>query len=111
MLTGVFRDRTRLQRLAAGTAHQALAQLIFSRTLLPHRPVRQCGIGPFVVEYVFRSRSLVVELEPIEPGAAARSAARQALLAELGFTVMLIPRREVRLQPQRVLDRIRAALR
>ena len=111
MLTGVFRDRTRLQRLAAQTAHQALNHLIHSRSLLPYRPARQCEIGPFVVEYVFRRHSLVVELEPAEPSGAARAQARAAFLNELGYRVLLVSRRTVRIHPQRVLAQIEALLR
>jgi very-short-patch-repair endonuclease len=110
MLTGVFRDRTRLQRLASQTAHQALNRIIHSKTLLPYRPARQAEIGPFVVEYVFRVHSLIVELEPPEPAAAARAQARASFLNELGYSVLLISRREARLRPDRVLAQIKAAL-
>jgi very-short-patch-repair endonuclease len=110
MLTGVFRDRTRLQRLAGETAHQALTRLIHSKTLLRYRPARYCEIGPLVVEYVFRGQSLVVELEPREPSGVARAQARAAFLNELGFRVLLICRRELRANPKAVLERIKAAL-
>jgi very-short-patch-repair endonuclease len=111
MLTGVFRDRTRLQRLAAQTAHQALAELIQSNSLLPHRAARRCEIGPFIVEYVFRRQSLVVEFEPRNEADAVRAQARGAFLCEMGYSVLSISRREVRTHPRRVLERIKAALR
>jgi very-short-patch-repair endonuclease len=111
MLTGVFRDRTRMQRLAAQTAHHALAQLIQSNLLLPHRAARGCEIGPFIVEYVFRRRSLVVELEPRDEVEAVRAHARAAFLNEMGYSVLSISRRELRAHPRRVLAQIKAALR
>jgi very-short-patch-repair endonuclease len=111
MLTGVFRDRTRLQRLATQPAHQTLHQLIQSRELLPHRVARHCEIGPFVVDYVFKERSLIVELEPPEPAALPRAQARAALLTGFGYRVLLLSRREVRLRPGEALKQIKAALR
>jgi very-short-patch-repair endonuclease len=111
MLTGVFRDRTRLQRLAAQTAHQALRQLVHSPLLSPHRATHQYEIGPFVVDYVFKDRSLVVELEPQDAAALPRARARAVLLNELGYGVLLVSRREVRLRPRQVLAQIKSALR
>jgi len=111
MFTGVFRDRTRLQRLAGETAHQSLHRLIHSRPLLPFRPVRQCEIGPFVVEYAFREHGLIVELEPPELSALPRAQARAAFLQGMGYRVLLLPRRQVRHEPQRVLEQIRLVLR
>ena len=110
MLTGVFRDRTRLQRLAGQPAHQTLHQLIHSPELLPHRAARHCEIGPFVVDYVFRERSVIVELEPPEQAALPRAHARAALLCGLGYRVLLLSRREVRLRPRQVLEQIKTAL-
>jgi very-short-patch-repair endonuclease len=110
MLTGVFRDRSRLRRLEAQPAHRTLHQLIHSRELAAHRVARHCEIGPFVVDYVFSSRSLIVELEPPDEAALPRAQARAALLNGLGYRVLLLSRREVRRQPQRALERIKAAL-
>jgi very-short-patch-repair endonuclease len=110
MLTGVFKDRTRLRRRTSQPPHQALHRLIYSKTLARHRPAHRCEVGPFVVEYLFRDRGLIVELEPAEL-ADAKARARIAFLNELGYRVLTISRRRVRLQPDRVLDEIRAALR
>jgi very-short-patch-repair endonuclease len=100
-----------MQRLAAQTAHHALAQLIQSNLLLPHRAARGCEIGPFIVEYVFRRQSLVVELEPRDEVEAVRAQARAAFLNEMGYSVLSISRRELRAHPRRVLAQIKTALR
>ena len=111
MLTGVFRDRTRLQLHAAQPAHQALAHLIQSNALFPHRALRRCEIGPYIVEYVFRAQSLVVELEPRGEAEALRAQARAAFLNGMGYRVLSISRRELRTHPRRVLEQLKAALR
>ena len=111
MLTGVFKDRTRLKRLAAQTAHRALREIINSPELSPHRAVHLCEIGPFVVDYVFKSRSLVVELEPPCPESLPRAQARAAFLKQLGYRVLVLSRRDVRLRPRKVLSQLEAALR
>jgi very-short-patch-repair endonuclease len=111
MLTGVFRDRTRLQHLAAQTAQQALAQLLQSNSLSPHRVAHRCEIGPFIVDYVFRRQSLVIELEPRSEAEKLRAQTRAAFLNEMGYSVLSISRRELRAHPHRVLAQIRAALR
>ena len=100
-----------MQRLAAQTAHHALAQLIQSSLLLPHRAAHRCEIGPFIVDYVFRRQSLVVELEPRDEVEAVRAQARAAFLNEMGYSVLSISRRELRAHPRRVLAQIKAALR
>jgi very-short-patch-repair endonuclease len=111
MLTGVFRDRTRLRRLGAQPAHRALHELIHSRELTPYRAARYCEIGPFVVDYVYKERSLIVELEPPDEAAWPRTQARISLLNSLGYRVLLLSRREVRRAPRQTLERIKAALR
>lgn len=111
MLTGVFRDRIRFQRRATQPAHQTLHQLITSHELLPHRAVRHCEIGPFIVDYVFKERSLIVELEPPEASALPRAQARATLLTGLGYRVLLLSRRDVRRRPRQILAQIKAALR
>lgn len=80
------------------------------RALRRLRPARQREIGPFVVEYVFSAQSLVVELAP-DPAVAAGSRARVAFLNELGYSVLLVSREEVRRRPRRVVAQIEAALR
>ena len=109
MLTGVFRDRTRLRRLEAQPAHRALHELIHSRELTAHRAARFCEIGPFVVDYVYKEHSLIVELEPLGE-AGPRTQARISLLNSLGYRVLLLSRREVRRAPRKTLERIKAAL-
>lgn len=105
MFTGVFRERTRSR---PGAAQDALASVLQSRSLRPHRFVRHCEIGPFLVEYVCRERSLVVELQPRlsnEP-----RQARTAFLNEMGYSVLCLSRAELLTRPDKVLSQIRAAL-
>lgn len=81
------------------------------KLLAPYRPGRQCEIGPFVVDYVFKRHGLIVELEPRDRTAASRSGARTAFLNEMGYSVLSVARRELHSRPQRVLAQIVAALR
>jgi very-short-patch-repair endonuclease len=109
MLTGVFKRSSR--PAAATSARRALASIIASRSLRAQRPLRQCAIGPFVVDYVYKEQGLVVELAPRDGVMCERNRARTALLNELGYTVLQISRRELLEQPGRAVGRIRAALR
>ena len=100
----MFKDRTTFRAAAAPPADQLLDQLLQSRPLRPHRFARHCEIGPFVVDYVCCERSLVVELEK------ERIEARTAFLTAMGYTVVHISARELRLRPRSVVARVRAAL-
>ncbi|HEY4368498.1 MAG TPA: DUF559 domain-containing protein [Steroidobacteraceae bacterium] len=109
MLTGLFRDRTR-QR----TGHRAadvLGQLLQSKSLKPHRFIRNGEIGPFLVGHVCRERALVVELASRGSAPGIPEQNRRALLLEPGYSLLVVDRRELSTQPERVLARIRAALR
>ena len=120
MLTGVFRDRTR-QRSTQNAA-DALGQLLQARSLRPHRFHRNIEIGPFRVEYACLQAALIVELRAshrsgdsallgASPEHNGREQSRRALLRELGYSLLLIPPRELLTHPEHVLAHIRAALR
>lgn len=114
MLTGVFKDRGSKER--AATEEQALADLLAARELRGIVLTRHREIGPFVVEYLFPDRSLIVELAPTglladDPSAARRQAARAKFLNDMGYTVLTLDPREVTRRPRRTLARLRAALR
>lgn len=119
MLTGVFKDRSAQDRRArerAAIEEQALAELLAARELRSFTLTRHCEIGPFVVEFLFREASLVVELLPPkarsdDSPAGRRQAARVKFLGDMGYAVLAIDARELACQPQRVLARLLGALR
>lgn len=112
MLTGVFKDRSAKDRVAS--EEQALADLLGARELRGFTLTRQCEIGPFVVEYLFTERSLIVELAGSladESAAARRRAARLKFFNDMGYVVIAIDPHELTRHPRRALARLRAALR
>lgn len=109
MFTGVFRDRSAKDV----AAEQALAELLSSRELRGHALSRNCEIGPFQVAYLFPERSLIVELAAgilTSSPPNARYEARLRFLNDMGYVILGIAPQELLRQPQRVLDRLRAAL-
>lgn len=121
MFTGVFKDRSAKERVAreaprdlAAAAEQALAELLSARELRAHALSRQCELGPFLVDYVFPERSLIVELLPTapaaDPKAQSRFEARSQFLGHLGYVVHGISPQEILRQPQRVLAKLCVAL-
>lgn len=93
MLTKDFKDRSETQ---------ALAELLAARELREFPLTRHCAIGPFVVEYLFAERALVIEVAPTD--------ARVKFLTGMGYDVMAVDPLELLLHPRRVLDRLRSAL-
>jgi very-short-patch-repair endonuclease len=124
MFTGVFKDRSTKERAIKGrvsnkewprdllaAAEQALADLLASRELRTHALSRQCEIGPFLVDYVFPQRSLIVELLPAaELQAGSRYRSRTKFLTDMGYVVHGVSPHELLRQPQRVLEKLRALL-
>lgn len=110
MFTGVFRDRSANER----PAEQALAELLTARELRGYTLCRNCEIGPFLVDYLFIERSLIVELmpSPLAPGSPpiARHEARIKFLNTMGYVVWGVSPRELLRHPARVLARLRLAL-
>ena len=99
------------RQVAAATAEHALAELLKSRPFRGHRVSRHCAIGPYVVDYVYSERALVVELQEGDPQEAdSRLAVRHAFLAAMGYTVICIPHKDVLRRPLVVREQIRAAL-
>jgi very-short-patch-repair endonuclease len=94
----------------AQQAEQALAELLTSRPLRAHRVTRNCIIGPYVLDYVYCERALVVDLQSDRVEGDPRQAARQAFLTAMGYTVIAVSHGEVLRRPLSVLKRIRAAL-
>ena len=88
-----FRDRSETQ---------ALAELLAARELREFPLTRHREIGPFVVEYLFAERALVIEVAPAD--------ARVKFLTGMGYDVLAVDPHELRLHPRRVLGRLRSAL-
>lgn len=107
MFTGVFRDRTR--SIPHRSAAETLAHLLRAKSLRPHRFLRGCEVGPFVVEHVCHECALIVELRK-SLAEEARQQARIAFLKELGYTVLQVSRHSVAAHPDKVLAQVREAL-
>lgn len=119
MFTGVFKDRSAKEKVARESsrdvaAEQALADLLSSRELRRHALSRNCEIGPFLIEYLFPQRSLIVELAPAaltaESPPGSRHEARLKFLSDMGYAILGISPQELLRHPQRVLAKVRAAL-
>lgn len=131
MFTGVFKDRSAKERIARpqsrpqsrdasrdAVVEHALTELLSSRELRGHALSRNCEIGPFLIEYLFPERSLIVELVvELAPGVLtstdlppSRYEARLKFLNDMGYVILGIAPQELLRQPQRVLARLRAAL-
>ena len=122
MFTGVFKDKSAKERDCANessrelsaAAEQALAELLASRELRGYTLSRHCEIGPFLIEYLFSERSLIVELLPgvLTPDSTAHSRyqARVDFLGALGYAVLGVSPREILRHPRQVMARLRAAL-
>ena len=107
MLSGIFRVRT---RDADRPADAVLTALLRARTLEPHRFVRRCSVGPFIVEHACPARAVIVELQRNALDTDARRQARLTLLEQLGYRIVIVTERELRSSPATVLARVKAAL-
>jgi len=110
MFTGVFKDRSTKER----AAEQALAELLAARELRGYTLSRNCELGPFLIDYLFIERSLIVELTPPAHAAGspltARYDARIKFLNTMGYVVWGVSPQELLRHPERVLARLRTAL-
>jgi very-short-patch-repair endonuclease len=107
MLSGIFRHRS---RDATKSADLLLTALLRERSLEPHRFVRHCTVGPFIIEHACPSRAVIVELQRHSLDTDSRRQARLTLLEQLGYRIVVVTEREVRSAPHKVLARVRAAL-
>jgi len=126
MFNGVFKDRSARERVAQGyaakpasreliaMAEQALAELLASRELRAHALSRNCEVGPFLIDYLFPEKSLIIELAPAllsdDSSANGRYQARLKFLGDMGYTVFAVAPQEIVRQPQRTLAKLRALL-
>jgi very-short-patch-repair endonuclease len=107
MLSGFFRVRSREPNRPAASL---LADLLRARSLEPHRFLRRCTVGPFIVEHACPARAVIVELQRHSLDTDAQRQARLALLEQLGYRIVIVTEREVRSAPKKVLAKVRAAL-
>jgi very-short-patch-repair endonuclease len=99
------------RQAVAQMAEYALAELLTSRLLRDHRLVRQCAIGPYVLDYVYSEKALVVELRAADrEEGRAREAVRHAFLAAMGYTVLSVSPAELLQRPTVILAQVRTAL-
>ena len=105
MFTGLFRDRPRTGSVRA--ARDALWCVLRAQPLQAFRFDPNCEVGPFIVDFLCRERSLIVELQR---SAAAGHDARTAFLTAMGYVVVPVSRQELRSSPGRVVRRLRRAL-
>ena len=108
MFTGVFKDRTR--STPHRSAAETLAHLLRAKSLRPHRFLRCCEVGPFIVEHACHERMLIIELRNRTTLDESRQQARIAFLKELGYRVLQVSRQSVVAHPDKVLAQIREAL-
>lgn len=108
MFTGVLRYRSREGRgfVPGQSADEVLTQLLKARSLRGHRFVRECEIGPFIVDHVCAERALVIDLSRSRTEAEARS----RFLASLGYRVLAVTRYDLFNRPERILTKIRRLL-
>ena len=105
MFTGVLKHRTREVRDASAAAHSSeelLTQLLRMRTLRAYRFVRDCEIGPFVVDQVCPEHALAIDVSR----AGAETHARNQFLISLGYRVLNVSRHDLQRHPERVLLKI-----
>ena len=112
MFSGVFKAKTLVHSGLAQSPRDALARLLQSRSLKPHRFIRGAEVGAFIVDHVCHEQTLIIELlrhyrdEDLE-----RRQARCVYLKEMGYRVLSVTRKDLLSHPDRVLAQIRAALR
>lgn len=109
MFTGVLRYRSRDHRTIGANPQnpdEVLARLLGARSLHPHRFVRDCEIGPFVVDHVCREQALVIDLSRTHREAETR----RKFLESLGYRVLNVSRRDLYQSPDGVLGRVRRLL-
>jgi very-short-patch-repair endonuclease len=90
--------RARAMRREPSAAENKLWQLVRGRQLEGFKFVRQEPLGPFIADFVCRSRKLIVEVDGnTHEGEAAQNydAQRTAYLTSLGYRVLRVPNEAV----------------
>src|SRR5690606_4913709 len=91
-------------------AEQILWNSIRSRTIAGCKFVRQEPIGPYIVDFVCRSRKLVIEVDGGQHAENPRDAVRDGALRKRGYRVLRFWNNDVIGNTEGVLETIAAAL-
>lgn len=112
MLTGFFKDRHNSRLGPPRTPELALGRLLRAKSLNGAQFARRAVIGPFMVDYVCQAKALIVEFTDAEQRlyGDVRTDARSCFLAQLGYRVVQVTRKEVLRLPDKVIARVRHAL-
>jgi very-short-patch-repair endonuclease len=104
--------RARKLRRTSTPAEHVLWSLLRGRRLAGAKFRRQQPLGPFIVDFYCAAADLAVEAEGSSHASRAQhDAARDAFLNACGIRVLRFANHEILQQPQRVVERIRQALR
>ncbi len=80
------------------------------RELGGYKFIRQVPLGPYVVDFLCRSESLIVELDGEQHAQSAKDSVRTAFLNQRGYSVLRFWNHEVLQEREAVLDAILAVL-
>lgn len=105
MFTGFFRGPPRTGSVR--TARDALWRVLRAQPLRTFRFDPNCEVGPFIVDFLCRERSLIVELQRPE---AVGHDARTTFLTAMGYVVVQVSQQELRSSPGKVVRRLCKAL-
>ena len=108
-LPGATSHARRLRREQTD-AENRLWYRLSGRELGTYKFVRQVPLGPYVVDFLCRSESLVVELDGEQHADSEKDAVRTAFLNERGYSVLRFWNHEVLREREAVLDAILAVL-
>lgn len=112
MLTGIFKDKQNSKLGPPRTPELALRRLLQAKSLRGAVFQARAALGPFMVDFVCHDRSLVVELADAEMRQyfGLNTDARAQFLANLGYRVIRVTRKEILRLPEQVIARVRHAL-
>lgn len=108
MFTGFFRGPPRTGSVR--TARDALWRVLRAQPLRTFRFDPNCEVGPFIVDFLCRERSLIVELRVELQRSTAGHDARTTFLTGMGYVVVQVSQQELRSSPGKVVRRLCKAL-
>ena len=100
----------RRMRRAQTMNERALWTLLRGRRLEGLKFRRQVPIGRYVVDFLCLRHRLIVEADGPHHEDSLHDIERDAWLGRQGFRILRVPNKEIEDWPERVLDRIRAAV-
>ena len=103
-------SRARYLRREETDAEYRLWHRLSGRELGGHKFVRQVPLGPYVVDFLCRTKRLVIELDGEQHADSAKDTTRTAFLNQNGYSVLRFWNHEVLQEREAVLDAILAVL-